>query len=166
MGLSFFDVGGCNCPSCYPCALPATNLTASVSMLIGCVGGGVCSQFGPSTGSGTLTYSAISGGSQWTGAISLTGGIIGPFTPIIQCLNTGCTSLEITYTVARANGTNCSILPGTGLGYWSNPAGCYTNSGGAWSLSSFTCSPLSVAWNRTVVFSGCTTANFNLTVTP
>ena len=126
MAFTFFDIGACNCVSglsCYPCRLPAGNLF--VTFAAGANEGGTFETWG---GSGTLVYTAGTP-AIWTGPYTYTGYFSGTDSFTISCSPT-CTYFE-----------NSAF-------FYDHPSACSGLSLSAWTLVSFSCSPLNIVFKN------------------
>lgn len=143
---------GCDCGSCYPCALPAADLHASLSITLS---GTVYN------GSGTLpyTFNFANNHCQWDANPAAPGPInLGTFggNPLTASVYIDCGSTCTGYTVYIWEGGNeayayCYEHPTNCEGC---PAGGY-----AMTLGAYTCSPLNIPFSSTVL-------SMSLVITP
>lgn len=137
---SVYDVGGCGCAGCYPCPLPPTDLTGTWVV-----------PAGPNAGTytPTLTYSTAGSLHRYDGGFTLPSGAT-------VSIELGCNPSTPCSFLAISVDTDTSSLPGG----WDHPAGCGGVAGPlVVTLSTWTCSPLSITW--LVSFNSST-----LTITP
>jgi hypothetical protein len=117
-----WSLGGCGCSPCYPCPLPAANLTANYNH----------PSFGTATG--TLTYL---GGGLWQTAF-MTPSLGGACVQLTIGCSGGCT-----YYLTTSCPVNCPCPGGTSQTCYDHPANCSGFPTGHL-LHSFTCSPLNI----------------------
>lgn len=140
-GFSTFDLGGCNCGNCAPCALPATNLVLSWSM--SCTVSGVTTT---KTGTATVVYQGVVAGvPTWQTACTPSG----QASPCSE-------SFQFTIQCDPVNGTlyqfetwgSSTTCAGTLNAYYTCNATTGASSG--LTIGSSTCSPLSITFGGSV----------------
>lgn len=123
-----YDIGLCDCgctrPTCYPCALPATNLHATLVD----TGGACAGTYGPFL----LTYAVAGTVQTWTSTTFVfgCGTVSRKFT--LGCIAGSCSWMTDTFGIGATPG-------------WDHPTGCRSATN-QYAVTSFSCSPLSITW--------------------
>jgi hypothetical protein len=128
MAFSIWDLGGCNCPGCVPCPLPAHDLTLTFNA----PGIGV---FTP-----TLVYAAGSP-DTWDSGCFVTGAF-GCSRFVLGC-GGGCSFAAYYHWIS---GTTCAGPPSS-IALWESSPGCSgVTPDTPFTLGAYSCSPLSIQW--------------------